>query len=36
MTEFNDWYSKVCKPLENKIKFSNFYIFHADLNCAKK
>jgi len=35
MTEYNDWYSKVCKPLENKIKFSNFYIFNADLNCQK-
>ena len=35
MSEYNDWYSKVCKPLENKIKFSNFYIFNADLNCQK-
>jgi len=33
--KFNNWYSKVCKPLENKIKFSNFYIFNADLNCQK-
>jgi len=35
MSEFNDWYLEVCKPLENKIKFSNFHIFHADLNCQK-
>ena len=35
MTEYNDWYLEFCKPLENKIKFSNFYIFNADLNCQK-
>ena len=35
MDEFNDWYFKVCKPLESKFKFSNFYIFNADLNCEK-
>ena len=33
--EFNDWYLEVCKPLEDKIKFTNFYIFHSQLNCEK-
>ena len=35
MSEFNDWYLEVCKPAESQVKFSNFYIFHSDLNCKK-
>ena len=35
MSEFNDWYLEVCKPVENQVKFSNFYILHSDLNCKK-
>ena len=35
MSEFYNWYLEVCKPVENQVKFSNFYIFHADLNCKK-
>jgi len=35
MSEFNNWYLEVCKPVENQVKFSNFYIFHSDLNCKK-
>ena len=30
---FNGWYYLTCKPRENEIKFSNFYIFHCELNC---
>jgi len=32
---FNGWYHLTCKPREDEIKFSNFYIFHCELNCEK-
>jgi hypothetical protein len=32
---FNDWYNLSCIGMEDKIKFSNFYIFHCELNCEK-
>jgi len=32
---FNEWYSFTCKPREDEIKFSNFYILHCELNCEK-
>jgi len=32
---FNGWYYLTCKGRENEIKFSNFYIFHCELNCEK-
>jgi hypothetical protein len=30
---FNDWYELTCRPREDEIKFSNFYILHCELNC---
>ena len=32
---FNNWYNLTCKVREDEIKFSNFYIFHCELNCEK-
>jgi len=32
---FNRWYNLTCKAREDEIKFSNFYIFHCELNCEK-
>ena len=32
---FNRWYKLTCKPREDEIKFSNFYIFHCELNCEE-
>mgnify|MGYP003138344204 CR=1 FL=1 len=32
---FNGWYYLTCKGREEEIKFSNFYIFHCELNCEK-
>ena len=32
---FNQWYNLSCKSSEDEIKFSNFYIFHCELNCEK-
>jgi len=32
---FNGWYNLTCKGREEEIKFSNFYIFHCELNCEK-
>ena len=32
---FNGWYNLTCQAREDEIKFSNFYIFHCELNCEK-
>jgi len=32
---FNGWYNLTCQSREDEIKFSNFYIFHCELNCEK-
>ena len=32
---FNGWYNLTCRSREDEIKFSNFYIFHCELNCEK-
>ena len=32
---FNEWYSLTCKPREDEIKFSNFYVLHCELTCQK-
>ena len=32
---FNNWYNLSCIGMEDEIKFSNFYIFHCELNCEK-
>jgi len=32
---FNEWYSLTCKPREDEIKFSNFYVLHCELTCEK-
>ena len=32
---FNGWYNLTCQAREDTIKFSNFYIFHCELNCEK-